>query len=277
MRCSPRSSSSPLQNSLSARSPCACGGGSLLRCLQGLPGHGGGHATGLGEDMSKIVPCQFERVVLMDADMYVQQDLDPLFKMPLRAPIAVRSGLLARLGQHAAAKEPNEPPGPDEKLAISWGRFTSGDPNVRVAIESVRNKHVILLMNMAYVDEVDGKGQPGNTINAFFEQLALLLHLQRFRVPAPNQAFAKRKWKGIGSDGFELCAVRSLSVIIPWNRFGQMERVRRWEVGVGGEGKPAWVDTREDGPSAVRRAARARTGRHAKPQRGARASALAAW
>ena len=35
-----------------------CGGGSLLRCLQSLPGHGGGHATGLGEDMSKRVARQ---------------------------------------------------------------------------------------------------------------------------------------------------------------------------------------------------------------------------
>eukprot|EP00325_Prymnesiales_sp_UTEX-LB-985_P034838 CAMPEP_0174744884 /NCGR_PEP_ID=MMETSP1094-20130205/85532_1 /TAXON_ID=156173 /ORGANISM="Chrysochromulina brevifilum, Strain UTEX LB 985" /LENGTH=107 /DNA_ID=CAMNT_0015949361 /DNA_START=29 /DNA_END=348 /DNA_ORIENTATION=- len=75
-----------------------------------------------------------------------------------------------------------------EANVVVWNHFPSGDPNIRLRIDAIRDKHVVLLMNMG-------------TLEAFFEQLAVLLHLQRFRVPRPEQEYADRKWKGIQDSG----------------------------------------------------------------------------
>ena len=53
-----------------------------------------------------------------------------------------------------------------------------------VKVDAVRDQHVVLLMNM-------------DSMETFFDQMALLLHLQRFRVPREDEAAALRKWKGV--------------------------------------------------------------------------------
>ena len=178
----------------------------------------------------------------------------------------------------------------DSSATLAWGHFANGDPNIKLNVAALHDRHVILLMSM-------------DSIKGFFEQLAVLLHLQRFRVPKVSEEFAEKKWKGLGEDDFEpvrylgdsqhrpllhptcsrakppltrtcqaaayahvpaaahahapsrrsrtrakppltrtcqaaahahvhtsdqVCGVRSLAVIVPWNRFCQMERTSRW-------------------------------------------------
>eukprot|EP00965_Chrysotila_dentata_P137601 4552069-Pleurochrysis_carterae.AAC.2 len=62
-------------------------------------------------------------------------------------------------------------------------------------------------------------------MSSFFEQMALVLYLQRFTVPLPDAEAAARKWKPDAHGQpprAEVCSVASLSVIIPWNRFCQV-------------------------------------------------------
>ena len=105
-----------------------------------------------------------------------------------------------------------------------WGRFNSGDPDIRVKIEAVRDQHVLLLMNM------DWDAQDDQSSNTFFDQMALLLHLQRFRVPKPDEAAVRRKWKDVAESGYLTYSVKSLTIVCPWNRFAQMQLPRRWKL-----------------------------------------------
>ncbi|KAL1523575.1 hypothetical protein AB1Y20_018511 [Prymnesium parvum] len=100
--------------------------------------------------------------------------------------------------------------------ALCWEKFPSGDPNLKLRMSAVRDKHVILLMN--------------HDTMYLFEQLAVLLHLQRFNVPKSRADLAARKWKQLTADDYETCSAKSVTVITPWYRHCQMERTCRWTV-----------------------------------------------
>jgi len=104
----------------------------------------------------------------------------------------------------------------DDMMAVCWESFPSDDPNIKLLISAVRGKHIVLLLNLD-----DPKSQ--------FEQLALLLFLQRFIVPHPLAEYAKDAWKKTYADGkFDTCSAASITVIVPWYRHCQMERTSRW-------------------------------------------------
>jgi hypothetical protein len=67
------------------------------------------------------------------------------------------------------------------ETGLVWERFPSGDPDIKMRIELVRDRHVVLVMNH-------------DTVN-LFEQLAIILFLQRFNVPHALDEYAKGKWK----------------------------------------------------------------------------------
>ncbi|KAL3903926.1 MAG: hypothetical protein SGPRY_011483, partial [Prymnesium sp.] len=100
--------------------------------------------------------------------------------------------------------------------ALCWEKFPSGDPNIKLRMSAVRNKHVILLMN--------------HDTMYLFEQLAVLLQLQRFNVPKADKDLAARKWKQLGPEDYEMCSAKSVTVVTPWYRHCQMERTCRWRV-----------------------------------------------
>ena len=100
--------------------------------------------------------------------------------------------------------------------ALCWEKFPSGDPNLKLRMSAVRDKHVIFLMN--------------HDTSSLFEQLAVLLHLQRFNIPNPKPELAARKWKQLGPEDYETCSARSVTVVTPWYRHCQMERTCRWTV-----------------------------------------------
>ena len=65
--------------------------------------------------------------------------------------------------------------------AACWETFPSGDPDIKLRIDAVRGRHVIFLMS--------------SDKEMIFEQLSVLLFLQRFHVPLPLEEYAKDKWK----------------------------------------------------------------------------------
>ena len=100
--------------------------------------------------------------------------------------------------------------------AMCSEKFPSGDPNLRLRIDLVRDRHVVLLFSQ------DGAA-------GIFEQLSLLLFLQRFTVPHPLEEDAKTKWKRSYAEGrFDVCSAASITVAVPWYSFCQMERTSRW-------------------------------------------------
>uniref|UniRef100_A0A7S3FM32 Uncharacterized protein n=1 Tax=Haptolina ericina TaxID=156174 RepID=A0A7S3FM32_9EUKA len=102
--------------------------------------------------------------------------------------------------------------------AMCLESFPSGDPNVKLRIEAVRDQHVVLLFD---------QGPDTNT----FEQLSILLFLQRFTVPHALAEYSKDKWKRTITDGaYDVCSAASITVIVPWYRYCQMERTCRWSV-----------------------------------------------
>ena len=104
---------------------------------------------------------------------------------------------------------------PSSQTGLCWDAFPSGDPNIKVRIDTVRDKHVVLVMNH-------------DTMH-LFEQMAVLLFLQRFNVPHADAEYANGAWKRTISDGkYDECSVAGLTVIVPWYRHCQMERTSRW-------------------------------------------------
>ena len=104
---------------------------------------------------------------------------------------------------------------PSSQTGLCWDAFPSGDPNIKVRIDTVRDKHVVLVMNH-------------DTMH-LFEQMAVLLFLQRFNVPHADAEYASGAWKRTISDGkYDECSVAGLTVIVPWYRHCQMERTSRW-------------------------------------------------
>ena len=102
--------------------------------------------------------------------------------------------------------------------AMCLESFPSGDPNVKLRIEAVRDQHVVLLFD---------QGPDTNT----FEQLSILLFLQRFTVPHALAEYSKDKWKRTITDGaYDVCSAASITVVVPWYRYCQMERTCRWSV-----------------------------------------------
>jgi len=102
--------------------------------------------------------------------------------------------------------------GPEElrNAGICWDRFKSNDPNIRLRVDAVRDKHIIFIMNMEQND-------------ALFEQLTVLLFLQRFTLPNPEQKYADGKWKETMRDkAYAICAVASITIVCPWCRFCQV-------------------------------------------------------
>ena len=72
---------------------------------------------------------------------------------------------------------------------------------------------------------------PQRRARGSFEQLSVLLFLQRFNVPHALEAYARDKWKATMADGaYDECSVASLTVVVPWYRHCQMERTCRWAV-----------------------------------------------
>lgn len=93
---------------------------------------------------------------------------------------------------------------------ICWDRFKSDDPNIKLRVETVKDKHIIFIMNMEQND-------------ALFEQLAVLLFLQRFTLPNPEQQYADGKWKAtIRDKAYTTCAVASITIVCPWCRYCQV-------------------------------------------------------
>lgn len=117
-----------------------------------------------------------------------------------------------------------------ENVGLDWGTFPSGDPNIKLRIDAVKDKHVVLLFSQ------DGS-------QGMFEQLSLLSFLQRFIEPHPLPEYAKGKWKKTVPDGaFDVCSAGQISVVIPWYRYCQMERTSRW-TSAGGK----WANSAPDG------------------------------
>jgi len=105
-------------------------------------------------------------------------------------------------------------------VAVFWDTFPSAsgerDPNVKVLHTALVGKHVVVLLSQ------------DDTTNSF-AQLSLVLWLQRFLVPTADDKYASGKWKDTVHDGaFSVASVASLSIVIPWYRFCQMERTSRW-------------------------------------------------
>lgn len=121
-----------------------------------------------------------------------------------------------------------------DQAAMVAEAFPSGDPNVKLSIEAIRDRHVVLLMSQ-------------DAVTPIFEQLSVLLFLQRFTVPHALDEYAAGKWKQSVADGrFDVCSAASITVVIPWYRFCQMERTCRWTVKDGkwynGDANGGYVD-----------------------------------
>lgn len=113
--------------------------------------------------------------------------------------------------------------------AACWETFPSGDPNIKLALDAVRGRHVIFLIS--------------SDSALLFDQLAVLLFLQRFHEPHALPEYAKDKWKRSLADGkYDIASAGSISVVIPWYRHCQMERTCRWEIA---DGK--WTNSVADG------------------------------
>lgn len=113
---------------------------------------------------------------------------------------------------------------------LLWERFPSSDPNIKVLADAVRGKHVVLLMSQ------DGTAD-------LCDQMQVLLFLQRFLLPDALEDQAKDKWKRTVREGkFSVASAASISVVVPWYRYCQMERTSRWTVR---DGK--WYNGQADG------------------------------
>jgi hypothetical protein len=119
---------------------------------------------------------------------------------------------------------------PSSQTGLCWDAFPSGDPNIKVRIDTVRDKHVVLVMNH-------------DTMH-LFEQMAVLLFLQRFNVPHADAEYARGAWKRTICDGrYDECSVAGLTVIVPWYRHCQMERTSRWTL----TDQNKWDNAKPDG------------------------------
>ena len=121
--------------------------------------------------------------------------------------------------------------------AVFWDTFPSAsgekDPNVKVMHSKLVDKHVVLLLSQ------------DDTSNSF-AQLSLVLWLQRFIVPNPDEKYAAGKWKDTVPDGaYTAASVASLSIVIPWYRYCQMERTSRWTRT--GDDKKPWANNLPSG------------------------------
>jgi len=102
-----------------------------------------------------------------------------------------------------------------ESPAAVWEKFPSDDPDIKVNLDAVRNRHIVFLIN--------------SDKSMIFEQLSLLLFLQRFHEPHALPEYAKDKWKRSLADGkYDISSAASITVVIPWYRHCQMERTSRW-------------------------------------------------
>ena len=138
-----------------------------------------------------------------------------------------------------------------EQTGLCWEAFPSGDPNLKLRVEAVKDKHVVLVMNhdtlhlcaprararrsrarLAFTpSRPSPPPPPQRRARGSFEQLSVLLFLQRFNVPHALEAYARDKWKATMADGaYDECSVASLTVVVPWYRHCQMERTCRWAV-----------------------------------------------
>jgi len=162
-----------------------------------------------------------EKIVLYPPQM---EKLGAALAKELAVPVAV-----------CTAQITSEPAGASS--VVSWEQFPSGssekDPNIKVRVDELIGKHVILLMSQ------------DDTSNSF-AQLSLLLWLQGFYVPTADADAAKGKWKSTVADGkFTMHTVGALTVVIPWYRYCQMERSCRWAYTAGAD-KP-WSNSVADG------------------------------
>jgi hypothetical protein len=115
-----------------------------------------------------------------------------------------------------------------------WERFETHNPNFRLLISAIRDRDVVLLMGMESAEDE-------------LAQLQLVVYLQRFLVPHPLPEYAANKWKSsVDAGKFDVCSVASLTIVVPWYRYCQMERTCRWTVKEGkwynGAAEGAYVD-----------------------------------
>ena len=120
------------------------------------------------------------------------------------------------------------------KGVCAWNTFSSDDPDVKLRIDALVDKHVVFFMNCERNDSL-------------FTQLNVLMWLQRFVVPHPVEAHAKTKWKTtVATGAYDVCSIASLTLIVPWVRHCQMERTCRWTLdAVDATGK--WGNSKADG------------------------------
>ena len=86
-----------------------------------------------------------------------------------------------------------------DPAALSWDHFPTRDPNLKLRIDAVVDKHVVFLFDMS------GRGE------AESEMLHLLLFVQSFKLPRPIDAYSKGKWKQTVADGeYDLCAAAAV-------------------------------------------------------------------
>lgn len=125
---------------------------------------------------------------------------------PSLEPMA--STLRRRLGCEKYAEED----GP----TIELDKFKSGDPNIKFHWQRIVGRKVIFLFDTVNQDRL-------------FEQLALLQALQGFAVPDGENK--KDKWKTyVESGGYSWGRASHVTVIVPWYRPCQMERMSRWQL-----------------------------------------------
>lgn len=151
---------------------------------------------------------------------------------------AMGKAIAASLGCPAAVCTADAKAAAGDDAVLCWDVFPSAssekDPNIKVKFEALIGKHVVLLLSQ-------------DDTSSAFAQLSLLLWLQRFYVPKPLESGAKRKWKDtVGSGAFDMASVASLTVVVPWYRYCQMERTSRWAYKTDGD-KPGWTNSVPDG------------------------------
>ena len=119
-------------------------------------------------------------------------------------------------------------------LGVAWEQFPSGDPDMKLRIDMIKDRHVVLLVH--------------HDTTRFFEQMSVILFLQGFKVPHPLEEYAKGKWKRTVADGkFDTCSVASLTIVAPWYRHCQMERTSRWCLVPKDGGGDKWYNGKPDG------------------------------
>ena len=94
---------------------------------------------------------------------------------------------------------------------VAWDSFPSDDPNIKVRIDAVKDKHVVFLLNCESNESVRcapaamlrPSVRPERScshpnacvVPQLFRQLNLCIFLQRFLVPNEDAELAKAKWK----------------------------------------------------------------------------------